>query len=368
MANRKRDPKAEDPRDQAIRELRAELRIAQKSVDIAKAGEEKASSAADDNKLELKKAVAALQDAETKYAMTKDILSKEAQEKQELQDRENQFRKEADKLRNQIHELEIEANLTGNSNMLLDSEMADNNALEQAQNQITELKQQLSMLQSMTETGDHAVALQQSAAEISKLRSKVERLTEHAAEAENLGLSLQEKNRLEQEIKTLKRQSQNGEQTAARLTDTETRLNVAVAEVTQLRSNLLESQTNGQRIAELEAELASTEMARAGARELQQQLESLDADKAALAQQVAELSGAAAMTGKLQTQLNESELEKQELRKDIHKLQIIAKAAEKLKAELDRLRNMGVELKKSREEVARLSEKRQTEKAAHSEL
>jgi len=368
MANKNRDAKAEDPRDQAIRELRAELRIAQKSVDIAKSAEEKAQSDADDNQLELKKKVGALHDAEQKYAMTKDILSKEAQEKQELQDREHQYRLDADTLRNQIHELEIEAKLTGNSNMLLGSELADDSELEDAQNQIAELKQQLKITQSLSQNSDQASALYQSATEIAQLRSTVERLTDQASRAENLGLSLQEKTRLEQEVKILKRKAQVGENVSTRLTDTETRLNTATAEVTQLRGQLLESKNSSQRLAELEAELASTETSRAGTREIQRQLEGLQNNNAALAKQVEELSSAAGMTGKFQTQLNDSEIEKQELRKDIHKLQLIAKAAEKLKAELDRLRNMGFELKKSREEVARLSDKSRTEKASHAEL
>ncbi len=368
MALKNRDPKAEDPRDQAIRELRAELRVAQKSVDIAKNEEDKAHSDIDNTKAELKKTLAALHDLEQKYETTKEFLSKESAEKQEAQDREDQFRIEADKLRNQVHELEMEANLTTGSNMLLGNEMADDSALEDANNTIEELRQQISMLKSMSDGSEQSTALQESAAEVASLRSKVARLEEQAEEVASMGISLQEKNRLENQIQTLTQQIKRGEQDQARLEETEARLSKAKSEVTQLREKLLEAETSSGRIAELEAELASTESTRAGIRQLQDELSAAQAANAKLREESQSLSASASQTESLQAQLNEAELEKQQLRKDMHKLQLIAKAAEKLKAELDRLRNLGAELKKSREEVAHLTNKRQAEKAEHAEL
>ncbi|MDG1462213.1 MAG: hypothetical protein P8R04_01480 [Gammaproteobacteria bacterium] len=147
IAYKSRSPRDKDPRDQAIRELRAELRIAQRSVDIAKESEEEAYSDIGYIQNDLKKKSSLLKDLEQKFAITKDTLRNETKKKQTLEDQQNRYRLEIEKLRNQVHELEIEADLSSGSNMLLDEKLTDNSALEEAEAEIKELKQRISMTQ-----------------------------------------------------------------------------------------------------------------------------------------------------------------------------------------------------------------------------
>lgn len=146
---RTRDARAEDPRDQEIREMGAALSIARKELARLTAEQQKLCSEATELRDKLDHSGEAMANAQEKYNATKQHLEKESAAHADLNELVAQLRRELEQAQARTTELEVQARLAANEQtMLADEELiSDNNSntneLDEAQARIQQLQAEL---------------------------------------------------------------------------------------------------------------------------------------------------------------------------------------------------------------------------------
>lgn len=138
---RTRPPEDLDPRDQEIRELRAALNVTRNANGDYRRKHKEMTHGVKLSQENLQKTQNALANCQQKYTVTKDVLSKEQREKEELADDLSLTRHDMNDHKNRIHELEMELQLAGGPEGLVS---VSDQLGEQAQNEeIKKLKQEV---------------------------------------------------------------------------------------------------------------------------------------------------------------------------------------------------------------------------------
>lgn len=140
---RTRDARNEDPRDQEVRELGAALSIARK--ELAKTDTERQAAGAENSELQnkLQHLNAALSDTQQKYNATRETLNHEIEQREELVTDNGELRRELDRARTRVTELEIQIKTEAHGSGMvagLDVMEEDSEQLTRAQERITELE------------------------------------------------------------------------------------------------------------------------------------------------------------------------------------------------------------------------------------
>ena len=332
-----RPTKGEDPRDQALRELRAALNVAQKNAEVSK-------GKTDDNSLELKKTAETLEQTQAtltkiqeKYASTRDNLNKELEEKEELIQELTQHRNDRDKLKAKIDELEVQLNVSTGPDLMAAATEAK---LAEAQADAEALRSQMEMLRATSKGGDDKTEaaferfqkateeIRDLKVEISHLENQVLQSSKLDDEIKRLKESLKETDKLKEDVKRLEGETAQHEQLKAEFAHLQKR--VAGTDKLKAEKDKLESKVG---VLETTVSKRETDIS---------QLEDIAEEAEKLRQQIVALETAAKEVGELRDKVASLEPDAGEtvnLRIQMEQMQSVASHAQQLRrSEADKLK------------------------------
>ncbi len=191
-----RPTKGEDPRDQALRELRAALNIAQKNVDESKGKTDNRSLELQEARETLEQTEATLNNIQEKYAGSKDQLNQELEDKEKLIQELTQHRNDRDKFKAKIDELEMQLNVSNGPDLMAGANEAE---LAEAQADAEALKSQMEMLRATSKGGDDKTE-----AAFERFQKATEEIRDLKVEISHLENQVLQSSKLDDEIKRLK--------------------------------------------------------------------------------------------------------------------------------------------------------------------
>ncbi|MEJ2137886.1 MAG: hypothetical protein P8Y61_00290 [Gammaproteobacteria bacterium] len=379
--NRTRDARKEDPRDQEIRELSAALSIARK--DSEKLG--KSSSTQDHEiaelRIKLQKLTEVLTETRHKFNAAQDSLSKEIEQKSELDAKVAVMHRELNETKSRNAELELRVKIDSPTSGLvagLDDTMEDDEKeVFTIRHEHKILKERVSELQtSLDEKTTESQRWKQHCTVMTKtnktLRSSVDDLNtrlegydEIKAAAERLPAALDENRVMETELNELRNVRDENTELKVEVDDLNANLQATSAGLTEAQSKNVELQAEVEKLSAVHDENAQLQTLLA---DIQQQLSEVQQEAAQLQAQVTEMRGVHDENTNLKARINElqqietdnsalrSQLRQESLnhsaaieqaRKENEELAVRLEALDNIQAENERLLQQSKELRQT---------------------